>query len=78
MERAKLNCPVTDYHKRYKVRGWLNKHLQSCHPDTASGKREQSSRATTPLPPAGGGKLIPKDKLEASTEMLHPISTFFP
>ncbi|KAM3172487.1 hypothetical protein ACTXT7_014423 [Hymenolepis weldensis] len=57
-ERAKLSCPVTDCHKQYKMRGWLNKHLQFCHPEvisTASGKREQPSRATTPLPPERRG-----------------------
>ncbi|KAM3187349.1 hypothetical protein ACTXT7_002458 [Hymenolepis weldensis] len=60
-ERAKLNCPVTDCHKQYKVRGWLNKYLQSCHPEvtsTASGRREQPSRAATLLPPAGRGKVF--------------------
>lgn len=62
-ERAKLNCRVTDCHKQYKVRGWLTKHLQFCHPEvinTVRGRREQTSRATTLLPTAGRGKFIGK------------------
>ncbi|VUZ57138.1 unnamed protein product [Hymenolepis diminuta] len=62
-EGAKLSCPVTDCHKQYKVRGWVKKHIQSCHPElmsTASGSREQPSRANTPLPRAGRGKVFCK------------------
>ncbi|KAM3183079.1 hypothetical protein ACTXT7_011063 [Hymenolepis weldensis] len=79
-ERAKLSCPVTDCHKQYKVRGWLNKHLQSCHPEvtsTVSGKRERSSRAKTPLPPARRDKVFGKFACNFPTAALptnHPSS----
>ncbi|KAM3171585.1 hypothetical protein ACTXT7_016325 [Hymenolepis weldensis] len=55
-ERAKLSCPVTDCHKQFKVREVTN---------TVSGKREQFSPATTPLPLAGR---VPK-RASGTTDM---------
>lgn len=60
-EGASLACPVPDYHKMYKVQGWLTRHIKSCHPNvvppeiTTGQTKARKTQKQSPSPPLTSG-----------------------
>ena len=40
---GKFRCPISDCNKKYKRKGWLNRHLRECHPSYQGMKVEVST-----------------------------------